>query len=224
MTAPKLPRPPRRKGVTLNDADPDRLRVESESACRELRITRTSVPAGYYEFVELGTCDLRYVRTGGTEWERCTFGDLRVEQCDLSNLNLSDSGLLRSRIDESRATGMTVAGSLVTDVGIGNCSAELSKWRFSRFQRVAFDNCRLVESDWTSADLRDVTFTNCDLSSARFSQCTMERVHFSGCTLEHIAGLTDLSGASMDPADALSLYQEFAAALGITVQENPDRD
>ncbi|TQN33557.1 uncharacterized protein YjbI with pentapeptide repeats [Haloactinospora alba] len=223
MTAPKPPRPPRRRGVTLNGADTDRLRVESEKTCRDLRIARANITAGSYAFVDLGTCDLRYVRAGGTEWERCTFGDLRVEQCDLSNLELSDSGLLRSRIDESRATGMAAAGSLVTDVDVRNCSMDLSKWRFSRFQRVAFDNCRLVESDWTSAELGDVTFTDCDLSGSRFSQCTMNRVHFSGCALEGITGLTDLSGSSMEPADALSLYREFAAALGITVQENPER-
>ncbi|WP_444875960.1 pentapeptide repeat-containing protein [Streptomyces canus] len=95
----------------------------------------------------------------------------------------------------------------------------MSSWRFTRFQRVAFEKCKLVDTDWTSAQMKDVTFTDCDLSDAQFSQCSMERVHFSGCTLDRLKGLPSLSGASMDPTDALSLTYQLAAAMGISVRE-----
>ena len=218
------PRPPKSvRKRTRQLATPGRLfrGLAPESSASHFRIADTHLSQQEFLVVDLDCGDVVNVGANGSRWIRCTLSELIVENCDLAHLALEDSGVLRSRLLGNRLTGATISKGIWSDVLIRDCVADLSSWRFTRFQRVAFENCRLVGTDWTSTQLKDVAFTNCDLTDAQFSQCRVERVHFSGCTLDRLKGLPSLSGASIDDTDVIAMAYQLAAALGLSVRHHP---
>jgi uncharacterized protein YjbI with pentapeptide repeats len=69
------------------------------------------------------------------------------------------------------------------------------------------------------AQLSNVIFTNCDLTSADFSGAKITSADLRGNTLVSLKGVAGLKGATINTEQLISLMPEFAAALGIEVND-----
>ena len=162
----------------------------------------------------------RFVDTGlaGGRLEQAVFGDCAFDHCDLANLRANDSSLVRGVLATSRLTGLAWVSSLLRDVTVEGCRADLAAFRFSRLRTVVFRDCTLAQADFQGADLRDTRFERCVLAGAQFSNATLKDTRFVDCDLSGLGGAASLAGATIQGGDHLGLLRTLAAALGITVE------
>lgn len=171
---------------------------------------------------ELDQCRYTAVNFGHVEMRRATVRDVEFDRCDLANVLVRDSSMVRVRVGASRMTGLALLASSVRDVVFRDCRMDLASFSGTRFADVVFTNCRLDQANFGDADLSGVRFDACDLSGAQFSGATLDGTRFSGCELTGIAGVTSLRGAIITSADALTLARIFAEALGIAIDDEAD--
>ena len=105
----------------------------------------------------------------------------------------------------------------MVDVTVTGCQLDASAFRYTRFTRVVFDDCRLRGADFTGADLSGVVFRGCDLTGVSLHQATMTGTRLSECTLEGVNGVAAMRGAVVSDADLPTLALSLAAACGITI-------
>jgi uncharacterized protein YjbI with pentapeptide repeats len=204
---------------------PAELRPASELQ-RELEPEQTVEAAAYddadlagapAEGVAFDRCGFRRTGFAGAHLAGVRFVDCVLESSDLSNLRAENARLERVRLSGCRATGLAANGGLLSDVAFAGCKADLTNWRFARFDVVTFEDCNLAGADFTEADLRGASFTGCDLSGAQFHRATMAGARFRRCELAGIGGITSWEGAVVHPDDLLELSYVLAGALGIVV-------
>jgi uncharacterized protein YjbI with pentapeptide repeats len=104
---------------------------------------------------------------------------------------------------------------------------DFSSFRFAKFVKVEFTDCRLQSADFVSADLSGTVFRRCDLTSVEFSQANAKGAVFVDCTWDGTRGIGSLSGATIansSPIDTLAVTVAMASALGITLGDPEDLD
>ncbi|HEY9290025.1 MAG TPA: pentapeptide repeat-containing protein [Microlunatus sp.] len=152
-------------------------------------------------------------------WRHAAIADCSFTGCDLANAEFIESGWQRVELRRSRMLGLHVAGCRWKNVIIADTMINLANLRFLQAERVRFENCTLVGTDFGSSQLTDVVFADCDLTETEFSNASLTRVRFERCRLVRIGGVAGLAGASIDRADLLQLAESLAAAVGITIDE-----
>lgn len=175
-----------------------------------------------FEFTELSECRVTSSRWSESRWRRCMIGDCIIDESDLGNVSMVDSGWQRVAVTRSRLTGLDVSGCTLQNIRFTGCAVDLSNWRFAKVRRAVFDSCKLAGADFASASLSDVRFVGCDLTGAQFREVSLERVRFEACVLDGLGGVTSLTGATVDPLDLIGLSYQLAAALGITIDGGSD--
>jgi uncharacterized protein YjbI with pentapeptide repeats len=218
MASMKKAREPR--DPLAGDVEPSLLDVlpDDESRIEDVVLKRAHL-VDAYELI-----DWRYARfvgccMAGSAWKRSHFTDTVFDDCDLANVVLDRCGLERVRFRRGRMTGFSASGGSLVDVGIEGALADLSQWRFASLEHVALRDCRMPQSDWSSAVLADVRFEGCDLSGADFSQCQLNGVAFVRCTFDGVRGVDGLRGAAVDRAALYDLTEPMAVALGIALAD-----
>ena len=206
--------------ATIDDHD-----LEDEAAYRRLEFVGLDLSARSAESVEFEQCRLRgNTDLSGTHLARSSFTDCLIDGCNLANLRVEKSSLLRVKLSVARMTGVHWIDGALRDVTVSECRADLTSFRFTDFHNVAFDGCNLTRADFQNADVSGVQFTNCDLTAAQFSQATMEGTRFTNCILAGIGGVTSFAGAIVASQDLVGLSHTLAAALGIRIESAADGD
>lgn len=167
------------------------------------------------------------------EFERCRFTgtplvgalhrpeitDTELSRCDLANLRLLDSQILTATVADCRLTGARLDNGALRDVLFTGCRADLASFRFCHFRDVVFRDCNLSEATFQNGELTRVQFERCTLVGAQFSGASLAQVRFSGCDLSGIGGIGSLEGAIITRPDAIGMVDQFAKALGITIED-----
>lgn len=143
--------------------------------------------------------------------------DIAVEDADWANERIPRFSARRTELTRVRFTGAQLSEGSILDVTFAECRADLAVFRFAKFERVVFRDCRLEESDFYGAELVDVLFERCDLRLAVLSVAKCERVELRGCKLEGVQGVGTLRGARLPWNDVLENAPLFAAALGLEI-------
>ena len=102
---------------------------------------------------------------------------------------------------------------------------DFSSFRFAKFVKVEFTDCRLQSADFVSADLTGTVFRRCDLTGVEFSQVTASGAVFVDCTWDGTRGIGSLAGATIansSPIDTLAVTIAMASALGIKLGDPDD--
>lgn len=173
------------------------------------------------ESVEIDQCRFGDADLSGVSLPRAGVRDCRFTGSNLANLRGEQSSMLRTELTGCRLTGLQWLDGTLREVLVSDCRADLSVFRFTRFQRVRFERCNLTRADFQNADLGGAQFVDCDLTGAQFSFATMHGTRFRGCTLADLGGLRSFDGAVVEPADLLQLAYAMAGALGIRLAD-PD--
>lgn len=209
----------------MDHASIDDHDLEDEATYRRLVFAGLDLTGRSAESVEFEQCRFRSnTDLSGTHLARSSLTDCLIEGCNVANLRVEKSSMLRVKLSAARMTGVHWIDGALRDVTVSDCRADLTSFRFTDFHSVVFDSCNLTRADFQNADVSGVQFTNCDLTAAQFSQATMEGTRFTNCILDGIGGVTSFAGAILAGQDLVGLSYTLAAALGIRIEGGADDD
>ncbi len=192
---------------------------------RALRYGGLDLSGRTARLVDIDGCRLVGTSLAGSTVDRLSVLDSIFERCDLANLALSSSSLIRVELTGCRATGLVASGTLLRNVTLHSCTADLSAFRFATFTKVELVDCRLQGADFIGADLTGATFRRCDLTRAELSQAKARGALFVDCVWDGVRGVTSLAGATVvhsSPLDAHAFMLATAGSLGIVIADRDD--
>ena len=198
--------------------------VEDEARFTDLALTEQDLSDVEAEHVELSGCRLTRCNLGGSDLEKLILVDLELDHCDLANARWSDASAMRLAVTSSRLTGFAGPGMSLQHVTVKDSVLDFSTFRFAKFVKAEFTDCRLQNADFVSADLSGTVFRRCDLTAVEFSQVTATGAVFVDCTWDGTRGIGSLAGATIansSPIDTLAVTIAMASALNITLGD-PD--
>ncbi|MEV8375228.1 pentapeptide repeat-containing protein [Kribbella sp. NPDC056861] len=199
--------------------------VGDEDRLTDLELTDQNLGGLFAEHVELSGCRLTRVNLGGSELEKLILVDLELDHCDLANARWADASGTRLSITSSRLTGFAGPGLNLQHVTLRDTVLDFASFRFAKFVKVEFTDCRLQGADFVSADLSGTVFRRCDLTGVEFSQVSATGAVFVDCTWDGTRGIGSLAGATIansSPIDTLAVTVAMATALGITLGDPDD--
>lgn len=215
---PRLP-------AALTEALLPRDELTDDALLHELSFDMLDLSDRTARLVEVDGCRFVGTSMAGSALEKLQVLDSVFRQCDLANVHLRSAALTRVELSGCRATGFVASGSLLRNVTMRDCIADLSAFRFATFTRVELVDCRLHGADFVSADLTGATFRRCDLSRAELSQVQARGAVFVDCVWDGVRGVTSLAGATVvhsSPLDAHAFMLATAGSLGITIGDSDD--
>ncbi|MGH3472499.1 MAG: pentapeptide repeat-containing protein [Nocardioidaceae bacterium] len=216
---------PPRLQQPLTQARPPVDDLRDDALLQRLHFDAVDLSRRVSRLIDIEGCLLTGCQLAGSDLEKLTLTDTRLDRCDLANLRVDHGSLARVEVVAARMTGFTAVATSLRHVVFRDCLAGLSSFRFDSTVAVAFVDCRMHGADFASAELRDTRFVRCDLSGAEFSQAKLKGAVFVDCTWEGVRGVTSLRGATVanrSPIDQLEFTTAMAAGLGITIGDPDD--
>lgn len=211
----------------LESAAPSPEDIDDEDRLLELSLEDVDLSDLEAEHLEISGCRLTRCKLAGSDLDKLILVDTELVQCDVANARWSDAAVTRLAITSSRLTGFAGPGMSIQHGTVRDSVLDFASFRFARFHRVEFTDCRLQSADFVSADLTGAVFRRCDLSGAEFSQVKAAKAVFVDCTWEGAKGLVSLAGATVaasSPIDTLAFTSAVTFATGITLAHPDDID
>ena len=207
---------------------------EGEGRWQTPRVASSVRPDGTYDEETFTGTDLAGADGGGAR-----FLDCRLDEADLTEAHLKDSRWTDCQLNRVRGVGTELVEASLLDCTLveprlGAVAAYGSTWRRvtvrggkidylnlrgARLREVRFEDCVLLEPDFSDATLNDVTFDGCVLTGAQWNQAKLTKVDLSGARLLAPQGLTSLRGATISRVQLIELADAFADQLGIRVRD-----
>ena len=160
---------------------------------------------------------LQDARLMSLELDRPEIVDLRLLDCDVSGVAISNFVARRIEVSRTRLRGVSVTGGQFDDGRIEDCAAGELSMRFSAIRRTIFSDCDLRGADFYRATFDHVTMENCNLQGARFDGAVVKCLQLTNCALAGISGTSGLSGAYLDASDLPDLSISLARDAGIKI-------
>ena len=207
--------------ATLDSASPDPDDIADEERLLDLALEDVDLSDLEAEHLELSGCRLTRCKLAGSDLDKLILVDTELTQCDIANARWSDAVVTRLAI------GFAGPGMSLQHATIRDSVLDFGSFRFAKFVKVEFSDCRLQNADFVSADLTGAVFRSCDLSGAEFSQVKARGAVFVDCTWDGAKGLGSLAGATVaaaSPIDTLAFTSAVTVATGITLAHPDDLD
>jgi uncharacterized protein YjbI with pentapeptide repeats len=211
----------------LEPATPTPEEIDDEARLLDLALEDVDLSDLVAEHVELSGCRLTRCSLAGSDLDKLVLVDTELTQCDLANARWSDAAVTRLAISASRLTGFAAPGTSIQHATIRDSVLDFGSFRFAKFVKVEFADCRLQNADFVSADLSGTVFRRCDLTAAEFSQVKATGATFVDCTWEGTRGIGSLAGstiANASPIDMLAVTTALASALQIKLAHPEELD
>ena len=94
----------------------------------------------------------------------------------------------------------------------------------ARVEDTRFEDCTLVSTDFTAAQLERVQFAGSDCAGTDFTQVRATEVDLRGARLTGLRGVESLRGAIIGRDQLVPLAAELAVAVGLTVRDEDDSE
>jgi uncharacterized protein YjbI with pentapeptide repeats len=211
----------------LESAAPGRDDIDDEERLLDLVLEDVDLSDLEAEHVEVSGCRLTRCKLAGSDLDKLILVDTELAQCDIANARWADAALTRVAISASRMIGFAGSGASFQHTTVRDSVLDFGSFRFAKFLKVEFTDCRLQNADFVSADLSGATFRRCDLSGVEFSQVKAAKAVFVDCTWEGAKGLASLAGATVaatSPIDTLAFTSAVTVASGITLAHPDELD
>jgi fluoroquinolone resistance protein len=119
--------------------------------------------------------DLSYADLSGLTFANCFF-----DECNLSLIKLSGTGLQDVQFKGCKLTGADFSKSndFLFEVSFTNCLLDNAIFYKKKNKGAKFNDCSLIETDFTEADLTEVQFNNCNLHRAFFNHTVLKNADF----------------------------------------------
>lgn len=211
----------------LDPASPSPDDIDDEERLLDLALEDVDLSDLEAEHLEISGCRLTRCKLAGSDLDKLILVDTELAQCDLANARWSDAALTRVAVTASRMIGFAASGASFQHATIRDTVLDFGAFRFAKFLKVEFADCRLQNADFVSADLTGAIFRRCDLSGVEFSQVKAAKAVFVDCTWDGAKGLSSLAGATVaasSPIDTLAFTSAVTVATGITLAHPDDLD
>jgi uncharacterized protein YjbI with pentapeptide repeats len=166
---------------------------------------------------------LQGVRLTGAVLERLRLIDVELDDCELSGVLLEDASFVRVRFTRCRLSGIVAAGLKAHDVSFADCRLDGANFRMAEWERSEWTGCDLTDGDCYAAKLGGCAFLACTLTRFELSKAVCRDLALHGSTLDGIRGADALGGCLIGPDQVVPLGIALVGALGIRVQDHPDR-
>lgn len=176
-------------------------------------------PSLRFEFCEeFNGCTFKKVRFQG-DYKKTSFVDCVFEQCDLSNLNFTQSLFFRVRFDHCKGTGSILRQSKFKFVQFNQCLFSLADFSESSIEQVRFMDSSFSESAFQSMKQSGWVTRKVDFSEADLIDTPLTGMDLSGCVLHGVRlSPQRLKGLTVDANQAVGLV----GLLGVLVKERQD--
>ncbi|HEY1134052.1 MAG TPA: pentapeptide repeat-containing protein [Nocardioides sp.] len=178
--------------------------------------------------LRLGSLDL-----AGARLMESQLDDVRAEEADLGGARLADVALDRVDLTVVRAArgqwrDVRVSGRMGAleaydaawrSVHLVGCKLGFVNLRGAELLDVALTDCVVEELDLVGARLTRVRLDGTTLGRLDVQQAQLKDVDLRGARLDDVAGVRDLRGATVTPAQLTELAPLLAAELGLRVED-----
>jgi len=168
ITIPKLPSP-----LSINCMTTRVFQASQEF--KNIDFSEDKFPTGDYEDCVFSGCTITNCYLKGSN-----FGDCEFVDCDLSMVNLTGVTIRDIRFKGCKMLGVKFesCNKLLFSVQFEQCQLDFSSFHSLPLANTGFIECRLLEVDFTGADLKGAIFHQSDLSGAVFLQSNLEKSDF----------------------------------------------
>jgi uncharacterized protein YjbI with pentapeptide repeats len=162
----------------------------------------------------------RRVRLAQADLGLAQLTDLQLDSCDLAGATLTRPQLRRVALLGCRLLGLALLDARIDDLLVQRGNAESLRCWNGTLRAARFERCALRGASFVGSDLSGVIFRDCDLSGADFRDTTLRGADLRGSTIAGmLAGLRELQGAIVSPAQAVELAELLG--LAVTPEEPP---
>jgi uncharacterized protein YjbI with pentapeptide repeats len=162
----------------------------------------------------LERCVWRRVTLSDPNAQRLRVRDSLIQNCDLSNIDLTGSLWERVEITATRVTGATYSEARFKSVLFRECKMDFALMRMAKFENCIFENCNLTDADFYDADLSGTIFRDCDLSRADLSHAKLRGANIRDSRLDGIRGApSNMDGLIISPDQAPLLITLFGVRV-----------
>lgn len=130
----------------------------------------------------------RSVALSDSNAQRVRMRDVRIENSDLANIDLTGGTLERVEVLSTRLTGAKCNEAQFRSVLFQECKLDLVSLRMAQLQHCVFESCNLAEADFYGADLSGTIFRKCDLSRADISHANLIGANIRDCRIDGMRG------------------------------------
>jgi len=124
-------------------------------------------------------CDLSYA-----DLSHITFINCVMDTCNLSLAKLGNTGFQEVEFRDCKFTGVNFSASnnFSFSVSFTKCILDYTIFQKKRLKGTKFEDCSLIESDFSEADLTSAVFSNCDLNRTIFDRTILKGADLSTAT------------------------------------------
>jgi uncharacterized protein YjbI with pentapeptide repeats len=164
---------------------------------------------------EFNGCQFNRVRFSG-DLKKVKFIDCLFLNCDLSNVELSQSLFHRVKFDQCKGTGSVFRKSKFKFTEFSKSQFSITDFSESIFESVKMTECNFTEGAFQSCRQSDFKTSLVDFSLADFTETSLSKMDLSGCNINGLRlSPQHLKGLMVDSLQAIALVQ----LLGIHVKD-----
>jgi uncharacterized protein YjbI with pentapeptide repeats len=149
--------------------------------------------------------------------EKVDFQNVLFRRCSLLNVDFSKRYVGRCRFEGCNLMGSKWIETGLYDVAYQDDNLDYANFSSSEMKVVSFTSCRLKESFFAESFFKDVAFESSDLTSAEIFKTSLGGIDLSSDTIDSLHCEADsLKGAIISPDQALDLITYF----GLKIKSN----
>jgi fluoroquinolone resistance protein len=128
-----------------------------------------------YENCKFISCDLSYANLSGILFIDCVFQD-----CNLTLIDVTNTGLQNIVFKHCKLSGVNFSKSkdFLFALNFERCMLDNAIFFRKKNKGATFNDCSMLETDLTEADLSNAKFINCNLSRAFFDRTELKNADF----------------------------------------------
>lgn len=116
------------------------------------------------------------------DFSRKNFQNCIFEKCNLSNIKIKDTTLndvdfIACKVMWLKFVDIT---QLLSHFNFSDCSISLCSFYGLKLKGISFQDCRIIETDFSNAYLENAKFSYCDLEKSSFVRCNLSHADFTG--------------------------------------------
>lgn len=169
--------------------------------------------------VEIERAEVANVALDGGRVTRLVLGASVVRAVSLVEVDLSDGRLDDVTLSASRWAGCVIDGGTWESVTLEDVRALRLSARQATWRQVTWRGCDLTGLDLSGARLDRVRFENCTMVDTEFAGATVKATEFVDCELAGVRSIGALRGATVDLTTLTSMAGAMAATFGIRVAQ-----
>ncbi|OWY83631.1 pentapeptide repeat-containing protein [Rhodococcus sp. BUPNP1] len=222
MAARSTTRPPRIDAPdlgVLTDTDGDEL--HAHGIFESVRYTGTDLTGRDLTGIVLSECSLVASIVADSDLTNARLRDTLVERMQAPNLFAPRSSLHRVHIRDSRIGALDLFDADLRSVTIADSKLGLVNLRAATGRDVLFRGCILDELDLGGGTFTRVAFEDCSVGVLDLDRATLDQVDLRGLRIDTIRNMGGMKGATIDAHQAVALAGQFAAHLGLRIEDLP---